>query len=102
VLVATALATTASGCGSSAKSGSGSLDPKVASAYVVAQARALCLVQSKAYPTLAALRTAYQRAERSASFTADGLARAQAAAAQDPALRTRISNRVAATCGRHG
>jgi hypothetical protein len=91
-------ATAASGCGS--KSGSGSLDPKVATAYIDAKARALCLVQSKAYPTKAALHAAYVQAEHSANLSAHELAQARAAAAHDVALRRRISDRVAATCGR--
>jgi hypothetical protein len=100
LLLAAAIATTA-GCGSGAKSGSGSLDPKVASAYVDAEAHALCLVQSNAYPTLAALHAAYVRAESTAKLSPQGLAQARAAAASDPSLRARISTRVAATCGRH-
>lgn len=101
-LAAAAIATAASGCGSGSKSKSvsGSLDPKVVSAYVDGQVRALCLVQSKAYPTQAALHAAYVRAEHSAKLSKHELAQAQAAAAQDVAVRTRISDRVAATCGK--
>jgi hypothetical protein len=103
VLLAAAIATTAGGCGgrSAAKSGSGPLGPKIATAYVNAQARALCLVQSKSYPTQAALRAAYVRAERSGNLSAHDFAEAQAATAQELSLRTRISDRVAATCGKH-
>lgn len=86
----------ASGCGSQSKT----LAPKVATAYVDAEARALCLVQSKAFPTQAALHAAFVRAENSANLSADDLTKARSAAARDVALRQRISNRVAARCGK--
>lgn len=92
-----ALVLCAGGCGSHAQT---SLDPKVAEAYVDAEAHALCLVQSKAFPTQAALHTAFVRAERSGDLSSDELADARAAALQDVALRRRISDRVAERCGR--
>jgi hypothetical protein len=100
VLGAAAIATAASACGSSSGSNSGAapLNPKVASAYVIAQARALCLVQSKAYPTEAALHAAYAQAEHSAKMSAQQLAQARTDATHNPAMRRRISEQVAATC----
>jgi hypothetical protein len=83
-----------------AESASTLLDPKVATAYVDSQARALCVVQSKAFPTLAALQAAYARAEHSAHLSSHQRAQARAAAVSDVALRIRISERVAATCGK--
>jgi hypothetical protein len=84
-----------SGCGGS----SSKLDPKVASAYVDAQAHALCLVQSTAYPTLAALQAAYTSTLHSTKLSDDELAKARAAEAKDVTLRRRVSDKVAALCG---
>lgn len=95
-----AFASAASGCGSATRSVSGSFHPNATTAYVRAQARALCLVQSKAFPTQAALHAAYVRAEHSANLPASELARVRATASHDAALRTRISDRVAASCGK--
>ncbi len=103
VLVAAAISTATTGCGatSGAASPSASLSPKVATAYVDAQVRALCLVQSKAYPTQKALEAAYVQAEHSAKLTAREFAQAHAATLHDLALRERISEQVAATCAKH-
>jgi hypothetical protein len=102
ILAVGAMATAAPGCGTTSRTSvSGSLNPQVAAAYVDAQAHALCLVQSKAYPTQAALHAAYLRAEQSADLPAPEFARAAAAALDDPALRTQLSDRVAALCGTH-
>ena len=97
LLVIGALAAVMSGCGSSSQSGS--LDPQVATAYVDAQAHALCVVQSTAFPTQAEQQAAYERAQRDSRLTADEFAEAQAAAAKDEALRERVSDRVVALCG---
>lgn len=94
-LAAVTVATVTAGCGG----GSDSLDPKLADAYVDAQARALCLVQSTAFPTQAELAAAYKHALQASNLSADELGLAQAAARQDPALRKRISNQVTALCG---
>jgi hypothetical protein len=75
------------------------LDPKIAAAYVDAQAHALCLVQSNAYPTQTELEAAYKRSLQSTTLSAHEFAQAQGAAEQDAALRTRVSDRVAALCG---
>ena len=101
-LCAAAIATVAGGCGSKSGTNSASrtLDAKVATAFVDAQARALCLVQSKAYSTQAALHAAYIRAEHSSKLSPSELSQAQAAVAHETALRIRISDRVSATCGR--
>jgi predicted alternative tryptophan synthase beta-subunit len=72
----------------------------VATAYVDAQVRALCLVQSKAYPTQKALEAAYVQAEHSGKLSAHEFAQAVAATAHDVALRERISHQVAAVCGK--
>jgi hypothetical protein len=77
----------------------GGLDPKIATAYVDAQAHALCVVQTTAFPTQAAQTTAYKEAQQAAGLTADEFADAQAAAAKDQALRQRLSDRVVALCG---
>lgn len=95
LLVIGALAAVASGCGS----GSGSVDPEEASAYVDAQAHALCVVQKTAFPTQAEQQAAYERAQQESGLTADEFADAQAAAAKDEALRERVSDRVVALCG---
>ncbi len=97
LLVIGALAAVMSGCGSSSKSGS--LDPHVATAYVDAQARALCVVQSTAFPTQAEQQAAYEKAQRASGLTTDEFAAAQDAAANDQALRERLSDRVLALCG---
>jgi hypothetical protein len=47
------------------------------------------------------LHAAYLRAEQSADLSAPEFARAAAADIHDPALRTRLSDRVAALCGTH-
>jgi hypothetical protein len=99
LLVIGALAAVAAGCGSSSSSQSGSLDPQVATAYVDAQAHALCLVQSTAFQTQAEQQAAYERAQRDSTLTADEFAEAEAAAATDEALRERVSDRVVALCG---
>jgi hypothetical protein len=78
---------------------SSSLDPQVATAYVNAQANALCLVQTKSFPTQAKLAAAYEDARKSSNLSAEEMAEAQDAAEQDEALRTRISERVDAICG---
>jgi hypothetical protein len=62
--------------------------------------RALCLVQSKAYPTQKALQTAYLQAEHSGKLSAHEFAQARAATVHDLTLRKRISDRVAAVCGK--
>ena len=97
LLVIGALAAVASGCGSSSQSGS--LDAQIATAYVDAQAHALCVVQSTAFQTQAEQQAAYERAQRDSTLTADEFAEAEAAAAKDPALRERVSDRVVALCG---
>jgi hypothetical protein len=97
LLVIGALAAVASGCGSSSQSGS--LDPQVATAYVDAQAHALCVVQSTAFQTQAEQQAAYEQAQRDSTLTADEFAAAEAAAAKDEALRERVSDRVVALCG---
>jgi hypothetical protein len=97
LLVIGVLAAAASGCGSSSQSSS--LDPQVATAYVDAQAHALCVVQSTAFPTQAEQQAAYERAQQSSGLTADEFAEAEAAAAKDEALRARLSDRVVALCG---
>jgi hypothetical protein len=101
VVTAVAAGAIVPGPAEAAGSSSGSLSPTVLTTYVYAQARALCLVQTKAFPTLAAQHAAYVEAEHSGHLTSHQLALARAAVAQDMALRTRISNRVAATCGKH-
>jgi stalled ribosome rescue protein Dom34 len=97
LLVIGALAAVASGCGSGSRSGS--LDPQVATAYVDAQAHALCVVQSSAFQTQAKQEAAYERAQQDSRLSADEFAEAQAAAAKDQALRERVSDRVVALCG---
>ena len=97
LLVIGALAAVASGCGSNSQSGS--LDPHVATAYVDAQAQALCLVQKTAFQTQAEQQAAYERAQQDSTLTADEFAEAEAAAAKDQALRERVSDRVVALCG---
>ncbi len=97
LLVIGLLAVLIAGCGSSSKSAS--LDPQVATAYVEAQAHALCVVQSAAFPTLADQHAAYKRAQQNSTLTADEFAEAQDAARTDQALRERVSDRVAALCG---
>lgn len=96
-LLITTLALVASGCGSNTQSGS--LDPKTATAYVNAQAHALCVVQSTAFQTRAKQQAAYERAQQSSGLTADEFAKAQAAAANDQSLRQRLSDRVVVLCG---
>jgi hypothetical protein len=86
---------------SAARARAQALNPKVAAAFVKAEARALCLVETKAYPTPAAQHAAYLRAERPTHLSTRELARAQALAAHDAALRNRISKRVATTCVKH-
>ena len=100
-VAAAALVPVASGPGASwgANVASGPLSPKVATAYVNAQASALCALQAKAYPTLAALHAAYALAQHSTHLTARQLAKARAAASANMALRKRISQRVDALCG---
>ncbi len=102
VLVAAAIPVATTGCGSTPAAAPrvGSLPPKVATAYVDAQVRALCLVQSKAYPTQRALEAAYVRAEHSAKLTARQFDQARAATLHDVALRKQISERVAAVCSK--
>jgi flagellar basal body-associated protein FliL len=75
------------------------LDRKVASAYVQAQAHALCVVQSHSYRTHAALQDAYSKAQANGSLSAKDLARARDAAEKDEQLRRRITSRVAELCG---
>jgi len=94
LLVICFAAAVAGGCGSRA-----SLDPKVESAYVDAQAHALCLVQTKAFATLAALHTAYTNALKASGLSADDLAAAQEAQEKDVDLRLRVSDKVVALCG---
>ncbi len=77
----------------------GGLDPKIATAYVGAQAHALCVVKSTAFQTQADQEAAYKHAQHDSGLTATEFADAQAAAAKDQALRERLSNRVAALCG---
>ena len=97
LLVIGALAAVVSGCGSSSQSGS--LDSQVASAYVDAQARALCLMQTTAYPTQQEQQAAYKHALQSSKLTADELEQAEAEARKDEALRQRVSDQVVARCG---
>ena len=97
LLVLGVLAAVASGCGSDSQSGS--LDAQVATAYVDAQAHALCVVQSTAFQTQAEQQAAYERAQQGSGLTADEFDEAQAAAAKDQALRERLSDRVVAVCG---
>jgi len=78
---------------------SSSLDPRVATAYVNAQARALCVVQSKSYPTQKQLEAAYKRAQTSSNLTSDEFKKAASAAEKDSDLRTRVSRRVTVLCG---
>ena len=61
VLVISALAALAAGC---ALSRSSSLDPKTATEYVDAQAHALCVVQTTAFPTQAEQKAAYEQAQQ--------------------------------------
>jgi hypothetical protein len=75
------------------------LDPKVATAYVHAQAHALCVVQSHSYRTHAALQDAYRKAQASGALSEKDLARARDAAEKDEKLRRRITARVAELCG---
>lgn len=75
------------------------LDPRIAAAYVQAQARALCIVQSKSFRTQAALEQAYRKTQSASTLTAEELARARSAAEKDVELRRRVSARVAALCG---
>ncbi len=95
LLVIGVLAAVASGCGSS----SDSLDPEVATAYVDAQAQALCVVQSTAFQTQAEQQAAYEQAQQDSELTAEEFAEAQSAAAEDEALRERVSDRVVELCG---
>ena len=97
LLVIGALAAVVSGCGSGSQSGS--LDSQVANAYVDAQARALCLMQTTAYASQQEQEAAYKRALKSSKLTAGELRRAEAEAAKDEALRQRVSDQVAARCG---
>jgi hypothetical protein len=97
LLAIAALAAVASGCGSNSQSSS--LDPQAATAYVNAQAHALCVIQSTAFRTQAQQHAAYKRAQQSSTLTAEEFADAQAAAAKDQALRERLSDRVVALCG---
>ena len=75
------------------------LDAQVATAYVDAQAHALCVVQSTAFQTQAEQQAAYVQAQEDSALTADEFSEAQAAAATDQALRERLSDRVVALCG---
>ena len=70
------------------------LDPRIADAYVQAQADALCIVQSNSYRTNAALQEAYRKAQAGAGLSAQDLARARTAAEKDVQLRRRVSARV--------
>jgi hypothetical protein len=97
LLIIGALAALMTGCGSS--SNSGSLDPQVEDAYVEAQAQALCLMQTTAYPTQAEQQAAYKKAQQRSKLTADEYAEAEAAAANDEALRKRVSARATELCG---
>lgn len=97
LLIVGALTALVSGCGSSSQSSS--LDPLVATAYVNAQAHALCLVQTTAFQTQAQQQAAYKHAQHDSRLTADEFADAETAAAKDQALRERLSNRVVALCG---
>ena len=65
-------------------------------AYVDAQAQALCVVQSTAFQTQAEQQAAYEQAQQDSGLTAEEFAEAQAAAAEDQALRERVSDRVVA------
>ena len=96
VFVATgaSLVAIASGCG-----GSSSPDAEQMTAYVDAQARALCVVQSYAYASQAKQEAAYQKALQSSNLSEDELADAEEAAQDDEAVRKQISDRVAAHCG---
>lgn len=94
LLVIGACAAVVAGCGSRR-----SLDPHVADAYVAAQAHALCLMQTTAYPTQAEQEAAYKHALEASSLTARELEQAQAAARKDEELRRRVSDKVAADCG---
>jgi hypothetical protein len=89
-----AVVVAASGCG-----GTSGLDPKVAAAYVDAQAHALCRMQSTAYPTLADQQAAYTSALHSTKLSDDEIAKARAAEEKDATLRRRVSDEVAALCG---
>ena len=93
LLLIGALAALVTGCGSRR-----SLDPDVADAYVDAQAHALCLIETTAYPTQAEQEAAYKHALESSKLTADELEQARAAAAKDEELRQRVSDKVAADC----
>lgn len=75
------------------------LDPRIADAYVQAQADALCIVQSNSYRTNAALQEAYRKAQAGAGLSAQDLARARTAAEKDVQLRRRVSARVDELCG---
>ena len=75
------------------------LEPRIAAAYVQAQAQALCIVQSEAYRTQAAQENAYRSAQASSTLTPKELARAREAAQDDAELRRRVTARVAALCG---
>jgi hypothetical protein len=97
LLVIGVLAAVVSGCGSSSQSGS--LDPQVANAYVDAKARALCLMQTTAYPSQQEQEAAYNHALQSSKLTAAELEQADAEAANDEALRQRVSDQVVARCG---
>jgi hypothetical protein len=97
LLVIGAVTAVASGCGSS--SHSGSLDRRVANAYVDAQARALCLMQTTAYPSQHEQEAAYNHALRSSKLSAAELKQADVEAAKDEALRQRVSDKVVARCG---
>jgi hypothetical protein len=93
---AAALIAVVAGCGGG---GSSSLDAKATNAYVDAEAKALCVVQSNAYPTQAAQEAAYKDALQSSNLTEDELAEARAAATDDKELRMRVSDEVDAQCG---
>jgi hypothetical protein len=66
---------------------------------VDAQAHALCLVQTNAYPSQAEQQAAYDKALRSSQLSKDDLAKAQKAVAADEQLRTQVSKQVTALCG---
>jgi hypothetical protein len=89
-----ALVAIASGCG-----GSGSPDAEQMTAYVDAQAHALCVVQANAYASQAKQEAAYRKALQSSNQSEDELAEAEEAARTDVAVRKQISDQVAAHCG---
>lgn len=75
------------------------LDPRIAAAYVEAQAHALCVVQSKSFRTHAALEDAYRKTQADSTLSAKELASARTAADKDVELRRRVTARVAELCG---